>query len=567
MRRCIISGMVVLALGAAPLTHAQPDPALEARTRAISGNLVKLVVSVMTAEAIVEVCKRTNPRSANEYDTARNVWRSANSLDEFGALMQQFAARYPEFSQLTKAAAPAAAAQAKELLTKLPGMCGQISSILTMPTFAVRGQIVELKEQLRVSPAAAPSAPLEKSDGSKPVLTTPKMVYTLAQISSLTEAAMNRAAPTPIDGKASKEIREKQGNLSLRALGTVAVTGRVVSKDKLRDWRGDQQSTFSLRCYSFVDKTAEQRFAATQGHDITVSGTLGVVYAHMHGGGTVGMYKCQIIGDASRLMRATISEQQGLELRPPESWEANAGPGKGLVAEDITKIVYKAEMNSRLDGLGNMYMDRNERTYLLLKDGTAYHYTWSFPPSDLNVALVKARQPGAWYRWSESGNAIKLTATGGPKAGSVLTLVSYDTLMPLKTGTVFDHSYYFKQVAMGGRRSDRGYTFRRDGTGTFSRSGFVAMSLGYGGPSTQVSGPGFAYSGGGGTSPGFLAAKGASGERNVRYRIDGHTLETTDEDGKTERTFIARFGSDPREPPKSLILAGEVLWSKDDNDK
>jgi hypothetical protein len=81
-----------------------------------------------------------------------------------------------------------------------------------------------------------------------------------------------------------------------------------------------------------------------------------------------------------------------------------------------------------------------------------------------------------------------------------------------------------------------------------------------------VNGPGVAYSGGPNAS---LIVAGRPDEQRVRYRIDGHVLELTTDDGAVVRYFIARFDfdDDNADGPGLLYLGGEMLWDRDKEDK
>jgi hypothetical protein len=258
-----------------------------------------------------------------------------------------------------------------------------------------------------------------------------------------------------------------------------------------------------------------------------------------------------------------LPESGGLALRPPNAQEANAGPGKGIQMGDVERIAYKSDVRMGIDGFGNLYSDRNEDTYILLKDGTAYHYPWRFPFADLDVALVKHREPWRWYRWRQEGTNLLLTATGGEDAGQTKTVSGLGPLTPFPPGARLDKAFKFLHVGMMGVRRERDWVFRRDGTLDLHKSNIVAGRTAPG-ADIGVSGPGFAYSGGSNAS---LLVVGRPNDQRLRYRIDGYVLELTADDGAVERHFIARFGDDKADDPHSLYIGGEMLWDRDRQDK
>jgi hypothetical protein len=231
---------------------------------------------------------------------------------------------------------------------------------------------------------------------------------------------------------------------------------------------------------------------------------------------------------------------------------------------DVEKVAYKVEVGLSLDGFGNSYQNRDEDTWILLKDGTAYHYHWRFPFTDLNVALVKRRDPYRWYRWREEGKDLLLTATGGKEAGRVEKVSSPSRLLPFPPETRFERRFKFLHVGMMGIRRERDYIFRRDGTVDIHGSNIVAGQMGPG-ANIGVSAPGMAYSGGANSS---LVVVGKPNERRVRYKIDGYLLELQGDDGTVERHFLARMGDDSKaDAPDLLYLNGEMMWENDKNDK
>jgi hypothetical protein len=317
-----------------------------------------------------------------------------------------------------------------------------------------------------------------------------------------------------------------------------------------------------VSCRAFVNKQTEERFKGLEGSETTIAGKVANFVVNSSGGGSIILAKCDFV-DGARLTRANLPESGGLALRPPNAQEANAGPGKGIQMGDVEKIAYKADIRTSLDGVGNLYTDRNENTYILLKDGTAYHHHWRFPFTDLNVALVKHREPGRWYRWREEGNNLLLTATGGEYAGQTKTVSGAGPLTPFPPGALLDKAFKFLNVGMMGVRRERDYVFRRDGTLDLHKSNIVAGRT-FAGPDIGVSGPGFAYSGGNNAS---LLVVGRPNDQRLRYRIDGYVVELTADDGAVDRHFIARFGDDKADDPALLYLGGEMLWDRDKEDK
>jgi hypothetical protein len=540
-------------LTAGVLHPARAEPA--ASREQIKQSLILIIAPVSIAEALAAQCDTLSPKSRASRQAALKAWRDANRIDAFEAAIVPIFARVPDSVASISALRDKAAARAKAETEKTPAICENFDALLREKTFAVGGPIAEILPVLTAAnarlAAGTPSAP--PSPASSGIT-----LYTIVQLSTAAEAAMNTAASADAaKDRKIRETRERAGRTALEALGVIAVRANVVGSSEVREWRGDQQSTYRVTCRAFVNKQTEERFKGLEGSETTIAGRVTNFV-----GSSIILARCDLV-DGARLTRANLPESGGLALRPPNAQEANAGPGKGIQMGDVEKVAYKSDVRMSLDGFGNLYTDRNEDTYVLLKDGTAYHYHWRFPFTDLNVALVKHRQPGHWYRWRQEGKDLLLTATGGELAGQTKTVSGLGPLTPFPPGARLDKAFKFLHVGMMGVRRERDWVFRRDGTLDLHKSNIVAGQTGAG-PNIGVSGPGFAYSGG---ANGSLIVVGRPNDQRLRYRIDGYVLELTADDGAVERHFIARFGDDKADDPHSLYLGGEMLWDRDKEDK
>lgn len=550
------AALAVLAAGFLHPARAEPSASREQ----IKQTVALIIAPVSLAEALAAQCDTLSPKSRGSRQATLKAWRDANRIDAFQAAIVPVLARAPGSVASLSALRDKAAANAKAVTEKTPAICENFDALLREKTFAVGGAIVEILPLLAAAnarPAAGtPSAPPSPATGAI-------TLYTIVQLSTAAEAAMNTVASADVaKDRKIRETRENAGKTALAALGVIAVRANVVGRDDLREWRGDQQSVYRVSCRAFVDKQTKERFKGLEGSETTIAGKVANFVVYPSGGGSIILARCDVV-DGARLTGANLPESGGLALRPPNAQEANAGPGKGIQMGDVEKIAYKADVRTSLDGVGNLYTDRNEDTYILLKDGTAYRHHWRFPFTDLNVALVKHREPGSWYRWRQEGNNLLLTATGGAHAGQTKTVSGAVPLTPFPPGALLDKAFKFLNVGMMGVRRERDYVFRRDGTLDLHKSNIVAGRT-FAGPNIGASGPGFAYSGGPNAS---LLVVGRPNERRLRYRIDGHVLELTADDGAVERHFIARFGDDKADDPASLYIGGEMLWDRDKEDK
>lgn len=343
------------------------------------------------------------------------------------------------------------------------------------------------------------------------------------------EAAMGQATD-----RAARRAGETAATQALATLGTIVARGHVERNGWVREWRGDERSVMALRCRRFTDRRDRDALQGMEGQEVLLAGTVLEVSDRL-----IAMSDCRLLPVATALPPiAGPPEARGLEPRPLTATEANVGPGRGIAPADVERVLYTARFQTMPDGLGTMYTDRDERVYVLLRDGGAYRHSWAFPFSDLDLALSRRREPGRWLRWRQEGDVILLQDADGRR----VDLNQPRQLLPLAPGTRFDHHYYLLNVGMGGFRRDRAYTFRSDGTVTLNASNLVAANLG---------------------PNGYIAATRPGTQNIARYALDGFVLTLTNADGNVERRFVAQFDTPPAGvAPNDLVLGGEIYWTR-----
>lgn len=343
-----------------------------------------------------------------------------------------------------------------------------------------------------------------------------------------------------------RQAREDHAEAWLEQRPALAIYGRIIAENSLREWRDDQQSAFFASCRSFADDGQEAAMARDIGQDRIVIGEVRWV-RDAREGGELSLDDCRVlVHDPAEGALTTIADDSaGLMLRPLDYAEAYAGPGAGIALNDVDRVLYDAEFANRLDGFGNGYTQRDENIYVLLRDGTAYRHAWNFAFTDLNLGLSRQREPDRWFTWQDSGGVVTLTQTGGLDAGAEIDVSEARLLVPMPQGQTLDQTYYYLNVGMGGGRSDREYVFSADGQVRYSRTGFVAGNFG--------------------TS--YIIVAGDSGDEvsTSAYAFDGFTLLIDGPEGQ-ERHFVALIDGQNPERPEEIIIDGQVYWLQDDEE-
>jgi hypothetical protein len=544
-----IAGFLHPARAEAPMSEAQRKQ-----------RITQIMTVIFVVEALAERCDKFEPASRESREAVLKAWRKDNRIDAFQAAMAPFWARLPDGSAKLGILRDEAAKHAKKLMENdKPGVCEAFAVELSDKDIAVGDKIASVLPGLKQAKEILAAA--ERQSASEPA-PKPVTVYTILQLSTLAEAAMSAVtAPAGASESKIRDAKAELGKAALEKLDIIGVRARVIDRDDLEEWRGEQQSTYNVHCSAFVDKVAEERFKALEGSETVIGGWVSGLSLYSGGGGSILFKKCGFLDDR-QLLTSDLPESGGLELRPPSAEEANAGPGKGIQLRDVEKVVYKLDRHTSFSAFGGFSMERNEDTYVLLKDGAAYRHHWGFPFTDLNVAVVKRRDAQNWYRWRQDGDDLLLTKTSGAHAGQTTTVSGAVALTPFPAGARLGKAFQFMHVSGLGVRLERDYAFHRDGTLDLHRSSLFAGQTGVG-PNITASGPSGAYYGGPNAS---LLAIGRPNEQRVRYRIDGYLLEMTADDGAVERHFIARFGDDSADNPQSLYLNGVLLWDRDKED-
>ena len=516
------------------------SPVLADDAAEFSDALGKAVTGAVLAEAYMAACDLHDPASEQVRRDAMAGWSHRVDLPGYRQVLAAAAEALPDLAEsIEQQAAPARLAIGDEVEGDI-AICADFGARLGGEKFDIAAPIRYLlrnADDFGIVIAEAPAPAVDESVEIVPlIMLSAQLAGKMDEIGSKEGARGNRDL---------RAAREEHATDWLQQRPALIVHGRVTAKDELREWRGDQQSAFVVRCLSFADDVDEANMEREIGEQRIVLGDVRWLRDEAEGG-TIGLRDCRIFThDAAEAELAIMDDDSaGLMLRPPEYEEAFAGPGQGIAASDIDRVLYDAEFESRMDGFGNGYTSRREDIYVLLRDGSAYRHEWNFAFTDLDVALSREREPERWFSWRDSWGAVTLTATGGLDAGEEVDLSDARRLMPVPRGQVLDETYYYLNVGMGGRRSDRDYAFSADGALVHSRGGFVAGNFGV------------HY---------IIVAGGEEEAATSRYAFDGYTLLIDGPDGQ-ERHFVAMFEGDNAARPEEIIIDGQVHWLREEDE-
>jgi len=500
--------------------------------------LGKVATGVIVAEAYMSACEAPHPESLQARRDALAGWGHRVNLAGYKRFLDAAFETMPNLAADLEENRVRAQALVNEDVARDGTTCADLRSALNdNAMFDIEGPTRYLLRNADDFGIVVAEAEVVAPSGKIPVV--PLIALSSQLADKMDEIGSKAGAENDRD---LRKAREDYAEAWLEERPAVAIYGRIVGENGLREWRGDQQSAFSASCRSFADNAQEAAMARDLGQDRIVVGEVRWV-SDAREEGELSLDDCRVfVHDPAEVALTTIADDSaGLMLRPLDYAEAFAGPGAGIALSDVDRVLYDAEFANRMDGFGNGYTQRDEDIYVLLRDGTAYRHEWNFAFTDLDVDLSRQREPDRWFTWQDNDGTLTLTHTGGLDAGEEIDVSEARRLMPVPEGQRVDDTFYYLNVGMGGGRSDREYAFSTDGQLHYSRSGFVAGNFG--------------------TS--YIIVAGNSGDEvsTASYEFDGYTLLI---DGQ-ERHFVALIDGEDPGRPEEIIIDGQVHWLREDD--
>lgn len=494
---------------------------------------------VLLAQAYMAACDLHDPASQQARHDAMAGWSHRVDLPGYERVMAGAIERLPDLAESLEQQTETLRQAVIDDVIADRSTCTNFKDALADEKFDIAQPIrylLRTADDFGIDVAEAKQAPV-----SDDIEVLPLAVLSAQLAAKMDEIGSKSGAETDRD---LREARENHAEAWLEQRPALVLFGRVTADDELREWRGDQQSTFLASCSSFADDATEAAMADALGQDRIIVGDIRWLREDREGG-EISLNDCRLfVHNPDEAPLATIGDDStGLMLRPPEYDEIFAGPNQGIPIGDVDRVLYDAEFANRMDGFGNGYTHRREDIYVLLRDGTAYRHEWNFAFTDLDVALSRQREPDRWFTWADTWGSVTLTQTGGLDKGTEIDLSDARALAPMPAEQTLDQTYYYLNVGMGGGRSDRDYAFAPDGQLVHTRGGFVAGNFG--------------------TS--YIISVGEDDVARSSYAFDGYTLLIDGPDGQ-ERHFAALIEGDDPARPEEIIIHGQVHWLRGDED-
>jgi hypothetical protein len=355
--------MAVLALLA--MTGTCTGSAMAADLEGVITKTEPVLNKVLATRTVAELCAVQNPQSADQIATGLASWEQAQEVRVFDALMAGLGKLSDGVGRQLENAKTEARRQVAPQLDENPDECDAFDATSDEPG--------ALREAIR---ALALNAHAAKIRPQPTVMPETVKVRSVSEFSRYVAELMALVSPAGRSDKDIPDAREDFLEYYLDALGYVAVYGRIEDSGDIREWLGDYQSRYRLKCGNFASSALKERFSASTGRDMIIVGVPGSAHVREEGG-TVRLNKCWVFEHEGKIETSQADPSDpALMLRPLQMSEAFAGPMEGPQPNEIDRILYDASFDSRMDGFGNGYVDRREAVYVLLRDGTAFRHDW-----------------------------------------------------------------------------------------------------------------------------------------------------------------------------------------------
>ena len=497
----------------------------------LSAVITELFNRAEWARTLVRQCSAAEAERAEILEIAFSDWSHRNDAALYEAAITAFAAAAPDLPQQLAAGRARLDEVVAEQLKNNPEACSDLPNRLADDDSSIS---VPLRRALQI----ADKFGLEIK---KPAFTSSQAataVLPLAQFSAQASASMAEVGSRE-RAREDRDLREsREAHLLswLKTQGPLMLMGRVIGDDELREWRDETQSSFAVKCSSFIDDDAEGKMIALRDHETVLSGDAYQV-AETDVGGVLLLHRCRPLTLTEAAVPMADDGPVELVSRPPEANEMRAAPGQGVAPEQMESVLHDATFENRIDGFGNGYVERSEAIYVLLHDGQAWRHDWPFPPSDLDAAASQRREPEKWFEWSDAGGAITLTSQTSEEAAGI-DLSRANALVPMPEGALLEATYNYTSIGMMGLQRHQTLAFSLDGTLRHSRDALAGGNVG--------------------TS--FVTATlGAGAEVQSRYRFENYALVLDGPAGETRHFFASFEGSDP-DQPEDVVLNGAIFW-------
>jgi hypothetical protein len=260
-----------------------------------------------------------------------------------------------------------------------------------------------------------------------------------------------------------------------------------------------------------------------------------VIYAEDYYG--IGTKKVLLrrVGDVTRLAPTLVAAARTAAQTEAARYKFVTAPGAGVPPTDIEAVYYEWKQEQDIGGL-----QLREAVFLLLRDG-AVRRGIPVAPQALDARLSRRMEPALWGRWRRAGTTYEFAwpdapARFAPMQGHVVVAAAPGATLH---GT-YEGSSSYQLPGGAGSWSKFGVTFAAGGRFEKFRSGGSGASIGAG--ETTVSSATVYDDDGsaGGVSSTVFAGGGRrrtpdTGNRSGTYRVDGHAIILTYDNGRVER--------------------------------
>jgi hypothetical protein len=351
-----------------------------------------------------------------------------------------------------------------------------------------------------------------------------------------------------------------EGKVIVRYDVTLFANGEYAapSGDNLLDSTGTYRYTAATGRLDIDGKLYNNRYRPDEDFSLFGRDASGnaAIYAEDYYG--IGTFRALLrrVGDPSREPPSVVLAARKAAEAEAKRFKFVTAPGAGVRDSEIEAVYYEWNQVYEIGGL-----QLKEGLYLLLTDGTVRRGL-PVPPQDLDVRASRQGEPAVWGRWRRSGTSYEF-AFGGERFTRPQGYVVTPARPGVNLAGKFEGASSYQIPGGAGAWAKFGVTFAPGGRFELFRVGGAGMTSGAGDAaitSAAVYDDDGVVAGvaGGPVSGGSTRRSPDTGNRRGSYRLEGHAVVLTYENGRVERLpFVIQQEGSGR--VKGVWMLGSLL--------
>jgi len=252
-------------------------PALADDATDFAAALGKAAAGVTVAEAYLSTCDARFPESQRARHDAVAGWAHGVDRASYYRLREAALKRVPGLEADLEKQEARSKALVEEDVAKDSEICSDLGSELN------DNALFDIEQPIRYLLRNADDFGIDVAEAGTPVASDSTEVLPLVILSAQLTRKMDEIGSKSgaQENRLLREARESHAEAWLAQRPALLLYSRIIDRDSLREWRGDQQSTFAAKCQSFVDNADLSAMKRDLGQERIVAGEIRAGYARI----------------------------------------------------------------------------------------------------------------------------------------------------------------------------------------------------------------------------------------------------------------------------------------------